>query len=213
MYMLEILKKYGLILACFLILTHSNAAVLGNWSFEETSGTTVTDSSSNSNDGTMYNMDTTTCRVTGKTGNALDFDGSNDYVDCGNDSSLLPGGSFTLSAWIYSDGYISNGSIFNVIVGRGDPFNDSSGYGFTIGTDDKLRFTADGSSAASGVDIKDRWIHAVGVYDSSESKLKIYIDGGLKGETDFSGLGTGTQTFYIGKDRTSNINFSNQKTI
>ncbi len=203
MYMLEILKKYGLILACFLILTHSNAAVLGNWSFEETSGTTVTDSSSNSNDGTMYNMDTTTCRVTGKTGNALDFDGSNDYVDCGNDSSLLPGGSFTLSAWIYSDGYISNGSIFNVIVGRGDPFNDSSGYGFTIGTDDKLRFTADGSSATSGVDIKDRWIHAVGVYDSSESKLKIYIDGGLKGETDFSGLGTGTQTFYIGKDRTS----------
>ena len=34
---------------------------------------------------------------------SLDFDGSNDYVDAGNDSSLSISGALSVSAWIYAD--------------------------------------------------------------------------------------------------------------
>lgn len=103
MYNMKMFNIFGLILIfCFLLNIQLKATVIGNWKLDETSGTIVNDSSPNTNNGTMYNMDTTTCRVLGKTGNSLEFDGDDDYVDCGNDSSLLPSGSFTLSAWLYS---------------------------------------------------------------------------------------------------------------
>ncbi len=178
---------------------------LGEWHLNETSGTTVTDSSANANNGTMYNMDQATDWVPGKIGNALDFDGVNDYVDCGNDSSLLPSGSFSLSAWIYSRGFSNKGSAYNCILARGNPFSQGGSYGFAIDSTDTLRFVANNARALSNINIKDRLVYAVGVYDSAENKLKIYIDGILTGETTCSGLLTDTQTFFIGRDNQSTL--------
>ena len=189
------------LLTFFVLNIQSRATVLAHWKLDESAGTTVNDSSLNTNDGTMYNMDPATDRVTGKVGNALEFDGVNDYVYCGSHESLRPNGSFTLSAWVYSKGYVNNGSAYNVLMSRGTPFGDAGGYGFAITSDDKLRFTVNNVNVLSGVNIKDRWVHVVGVYDDSEGKIKIYIDGKLKGQNTCSGLGTDTQTLYIGKDR------------
>lgn len=182
--------------------------IVGSWHLDEDSGTIVEDSSLNSNNGIMFNMDTTSCRKNSRLGKALEFDGVNDYIDCGNSEVFNMTGNFSISAWIYSKGYVNNGSSWNVLIGRGDPFSDSGGYGFVIGSDNKLRFTANGTSAISGVNIKDSWIYAVGVYDSSESKLKIYVDGVLKGATSFSGLSTDVKSFYIGKDRNNSRMFN-----
>ena len=46
------------------------------YAFDESSGTTASDSSGNDLDGTVYGATS----VTGKVGNALEFDGTNDYV-------------------------------------------------------------------------------------------------------------------------------------
>ncbi|MFW9957687.1 MAG: LamG-like jellyroll fold domain-containing protein, partial [Candidatus Odinarchaeota archaeon] len=60
----------------------------------------VTDSTYNGNDGTTYGSMTQSDRVIGHIGNALDFDGSNDYVDCGDTSSLTVGyNDFAMSLW------------------------------------------------------------------------------------------------------------------
>jgi len=72
--------------------------VVGSWHFDEGSGTIAYDYSGNGNDGTIYGA---TWTNDGKFGSALNFDGSDDYVDCGNDDSLNFGtGDFSISAWV-----------------------------------------------------------------------------------------------------------------
>jgi hypothetical protein len=76
----------------------------GHWKFDETSGDTVIDSSSNGNNGTIYNG---TARVAGYKGTgALHFDGVDDYVEIPDDSNDLSLGdqSFTIAFWSKSDG-------------------------------------------------------------------------------------------------------------
>jgi len=65
--------------------------LVGHWKMDEASwsGTSgeVMDSSGAGNHGTAIGGVTTT---NGRIGNAGDFDGTNDYIDCGNDTSLNP---------------------------------------------------------------------------------------------------------------------------
>jgi|GEM_PF-2512163 len=63
----------------------------------ENDGNTVYDSSGYGNNGTIHGATWTT----GKFGSALSFDGENDYVDCGNDSSLDITDAITIEAWVY----------------------------------------------------------------------------------------------------------------
>ena len=72
----------------------------GRWHFNEGEGTTAQDASGNGNHGTLMNMATETCWVGGKIGKALEFDGSDDYVDCGDDASLDITDEITIEAWV-----------------------------------------------------------------------------------------------------------------
>ncbi|MFC1925132.1 LamG-like jellyroll fold domain-containing protein [Chloroflexota bacterium] len=73
----------------------SNA--VGYWTLDET----ATDSSGLGNNGTLVNGPTWT--ADGWFGSALHFDGVDDYVELGTDSSLNLTGDFTLSAWVKRD--------------------------------------------------------------------------------------------------------------
>jgi hypothetical protein len=75
-------------------------SLVGWWKLDDTHGDTASDSSGSGNDGTLVNMDPGQDWVTGKIGGGLDFDGNNDYVDCGNDSSLDITDEMTLTTWI-----------------------------------------------------------------------------------------------------------------
>jgi len=72
----------------------------GFWGFEYGSGGTAYDSSREGNDGTLTNMDNSTCWVAGKDGTALQFDGVDDYVE-GNGLDFSTSG-MTISAWLYA---------------------------------------------------------------------------------------------------------------
>ena len=67
---------------------------------ENTGATKAADSSGKGNNGTLMDSDPAAAWVTGKLGNALNFEGINDYVDCGTDPSLQLTGDLTLSIWI-----------------------------------------------------------------------------------------------------------------
>ena len=73
------------------------------------------DSSGNNNHGTLFGNPPW---ATGKIGDAVEFDGRHDYVDCGNDPSLDITGEITISAWIYPTG--SGVSTYPRIVDKSD---------------------------------------------------------------------------------------------
>ena len=72
------------------------------WGFNETSGTTSADASGNNNTLALLNG---LAFATGKNGNGLSFDGTNDYLTAQNSPSLdISGNALTLSMWINPTG-------------------------------------------------------------------------------------------------------------
>ncbi len=69
--------------------------VAGMWLFDEGVGDVAKDSSGNGNDGAILGP----VWVNGKIGDALKFNGSTDYVDCGNDPSLDLTDQITIVLW------------------------------------------------------------------------------------------------------------------
>lgn len=84
---------------------------VGVWSFDEGSGTVVKDSSGYGNNGTLagttlpsFVADTPHYVVgTGAERYALSFNGTDNYVDCGNNATLQIADVITLEAWIKLD--------------------------------------------------------------------------------------------------------------
>jgi len=142
-----------------------------------------TDSSGNGNDGTAHNGATF---ATGKFNQAGSFDGSDDYVEVADDSSLefSAGTSFTIESWIKPN---TSQPASTAIVTKG--YHDTSqslpwymlyvnpGKG---GVSFYLRDTGGTSYVTAYADILDnKWHHVAGVADASTGKLKLYIDGNL----------------------------------
>ena len=138
--------------------------LLGWWKFDESTGTTALDWSGNDNHGTLFGDP---LRVAGMIGQAIDFDGSDDYVDTGR--SLLNNLSeFTLCGWV---------SAGNPLAGRIGLF----------GQNDAIEFGFDGGGAAiwtagGGQWLGSTWTHgnltwhhiaAVG----NGTNLTLYVDG------------------------------------
>jgi hypothetical protein len=87
----------------------------GNTKSYPGSGTTWSDLSGNGNNGSLVNMDG--ANFNSANGGSLTFDGSNEYVDCGNkqDFIISNGQSFTISCWALYD---SSLNVFNGILSK-----------------------------------------------------------------------------------------------
>jgi hypothetical protein len=72
--------------------------LVGYWQFDEGSGTSGSDSSGQGNTGNLINTPTW---IAGVSGNALSFNGTNQYVNIPDDNTLDFGTiDFTIAAWI-----------------------------------------------------------------------------------------------------------------
>lgn len=83
-----------------------SAAPVAYWKFDEGSGTTAQDSTSQNNDGTLMNMSATASPTSGwqtedqcVSGKCLAFDGSNDYINV-NSSSIKLNSDYTVGMWV-----------------------------------------------------------------------------------------------------------------
>jgi hypothetical protein len=74
-------------------------ASYAHWLMNETTGTTVADSSGNGRNGTTVNMDDSN-HVAGKLNNALYFDGNDEYVNCGDIANFERTQAMTIEFWI-----------------------------------------------------------------------------------------------------------------
>src|SRR3989344_176746 len=75
--------------------TLNTSGLVGYWTFDgadtpwtSTTAATTLDTSGQNNTGTLTNMSQSTSVTPGKLGQALNFDGSNDYINMGNPAAL-----------------------------------------------------------------------------------------------------------------------------
>ena len=142
---------------------------------------------------------------------SLTFDGTNDYVDCGNTASLSAIGgttNITVSGWAcyttYSGG---GGQAYSVMTVKGNPWtwlleNPTNTFRFRITAGGSDAFVADTSTH-----LLNTWYNVVGTYDGSN--MRIYVNGVLKNTQAQTGtLGTNSETAKIGTYQGTNYNLT-----
>jgi len=146
------------------------ANAVGVWNFDEGTGDTVYDISGYGNDGTL--VGDTHFIDSDIEGHALSFDGTGDYVDCGNGESFNITSAITVLYWeydispVHTSGRVGKKSIFDISRrGVSDIYTHvyvDSAYQGLYGTD-KLTPGA--------------WHHVVMTYDSLTRELAVFING------------------------------------
>ena len=149
----------------------TKAELVGWWRFDEGSGTVANDSSGNGNDGT-FNGDPQW--AAGILGGALEFDGTDDYVEVPDNESLHLWERFTLAAWIYQVESSSSRIIDKIGAGTANgPHLDTH-----PGT--KLR-SCSGTCISTAADhTLEEWHHVAVTFN--EGDVKLYVDGFIEGE-------------------------------
>ncbi|OGM91250.1 hypothetical protein A2755_02510 [Candidatus Wolfebacteria bacterium RIFCSPHIGHO2_01_FULL_48_22] len=155
---------------------YKETGLVGMWEFDEGSGTNAYDASGNGNTGTLTNFDfsgSSDWVSLGKSGGALSFDGSNDYIFIGNPSQyqFIHSSSFTLTAWIYADS-VSSG--FKHIAGKSylDYRFAQNNTAFSFRLDSNNMILEAPSSIETG-----NWVYVAGVYNGDTKKTQIFVDG------------------------------------
>jgi hypothetical protein len=171
--------------------------LVGWWRFDEGSGTVAGDSSGNGNNGTLQGTPTPNW-VAGKFGDALQFDGSQNYVQVSNSPSIqYAGGSVTLSAWINPR---DDGAFRDVIVRKENTYNLYYAGGLSIEWFNGSIWR----QVTTGQLLSHTWhyVAAVITYNQSQSQttFTIYLDGvAIKSQTVNGTMDTGaTDPLFIG---------------
>jgi hypothetical protein len=171
--------------------------LVGHWTFDgktisTTGATTSAQDVVGGYNGTFTNMSTTTSRVLGKVGQAITFDGADDYISVGT-SSVLGNKPLSVSFWAKSN---VTTSTYDSPIGKVNTGSWTQGWGFyTTGTS-QMNFFIEGYStnSANFTGLNPRvWHHYVGVWDGTN--IYIYVDGVRGSVTDT----------YTGSMTTSNL--------
>lgn len=181
--------------ALFDLGNNDDSSLVGHWKLDELSGTNAVDSSGNSNTGTLTNYSSPEpWSSSGQVNSSLNFDGSSNYVQIADSTSLDVTSNLTVAAWVKPDTCTPDpggGANMRSIMGKWQKAGNNRAYilGMSRGTNCNLLFNIsdDGGwagEAANGVvttDILtvDTWAHVVATYDGSTNLASIYINGTL----------------------------------
>jgi parallel beta-helix repeat protein len=174
----------------------AESGLVAYWNFDENSGNILHDSSIYDNDGTIYGNPVWT---TGISGYALSFDGIDDWIDCGNDTSLNPSTAITLAAW-FKPTVSWYGAGNDPIIDK--PFTSQTGptYQYHLGVcgdqyptirplavsfDISANETYCWTGTPANVVYFNQWSFIVATYDGTT--MKIYVDDVLKSIKNVSG--------------------------
>jgi len=162
----------------------TTASMVGYWALDESSGTTAADSSGNGHDGTLVNMSSFSDWVTGQIGNALDFDGYNDYVSLPIGSVIGSLRNCTIAVWVNWDG----GNVWQRIWDFGSSETVNMFLTPKNGDDNRLRFviTTSGRTGEERTDastaLSSGWHHVVVTIDADNTTHTLYVDGTQVGQ-------------------------------
>jgi len=165
----------------------------GVWHLDDPGPTTALDSTANANHGTQSGG--VTFGQTGMVGKACSFDGSNDYISAGNDSSLdFPTSSFTLAAWATAPSNSSKD--FGILEKLPNIPGADPGYGVRIFKTGGVRggmqnwvggFSTTFTTYNSGVQYDDgMWHRIIMTVDRVTNWQRMYVDGVNIGNTNIA---------------------------
>ena len=177
----------------------TNLSLIGWWKFDEGYGTIALDNSGYDNHGTLGGNPQW---VVGHNGDAVEFDGSGDFLDCGDNLSLNISDTVSLTAWIK----IANLSIDQKIGGNQNGAN--GGFKMGIFSNNKVEFEIRSSSNLATLNrntnggtelMEDVWYHVAGTYSQEDGYIKTYVNGNLDRQlATTEELGASPGTFYLG---------------
>ncbi len=106
-------------------------SLVGWWRLDDAAGTIATDSSGNGNDGDFIGAPTW---VAGLIGQAVHFDGDNDWIEVPHDDILCVDNEVTVAAWVMPEQLDDGGSGYQGIITKGNATRSYSLYTRTNGT-------------------------------------------------------------------------------
>ncbi len=182
----------------------NNSSLIAALNLNEGAGTAALDISGNSHNGTLASGPTW---GTGKYGQAVNFDGANDYINipAHADFSLDPAQSYTWSAWVKNTNFNEWGPVWSQTVDVNNFFyfyahtsgdldggpvtNGVSVYWWTNGGTNKIGVHSSNNVLTAGI-----WSHIAVTYDGSQpqnNRFTIYVNGAdVTVRTDVSSTGT-----------------------
>ncbi len=164
--------------------TGVDTGLKGYWSFngQDVSGTTAYDRSGAKNTGTLTNSPT---KVTGKVGQALSFDGTDDYVTVADANTLDITGAISMGVWIKTSD--TDSCIMSKAIGSSDKcFDLSANKVYEIGILSSAVYfqTSNGTTAnvisGSATPLLDnQWHYLMATWDGTTGSngMKLYLDG------------------------------------
>ncbi len=172
------------------------AGLVGWWPFTGNAN----DLSGNGNNGTLVGDVTLSNDRFSVANSAYSFDGSADYIDCGNATSVNITGSLTISAWVFATdlsgtrGIVSKSALpptddsYQMVAGAYIPTDLNflnSNFGYLVPTAN--------------------WVHLVSVFDSSSQTISLYTNGVLDTSQSvlFNTIGLSTDNLCLGAHRPS----------
>lgn len=164
---------------------------------QDPSGTApqMIDSTVNSNDGTSGGTMTSSDLVAAKVGNGLDFDGTNDLINCGNGASIDSLETMTVSAWFKTDIIPGAGIYPHIICQRNTSqriwhlYLDGGDLGRAVYVLGYSTTSADARTAwTPTINI---WYHFCAIFSSVDKIPHIFINGSEGAyDTQITGVGT-----------------------
>jgi len=157
------------------------AYLVGRWNFDEGSGSTAKDSSGWENDGSLINSPVWRCTSTDTSsgqGCSLEFNGSTQYFNAGNDASFNITNAITLEIWFKSNNAGSTSRLISKqCVDTSELTADScfqlghyqTNFRFSLYTDQ------DSIDRRVGTPVTGVWYHFVGTWDGF--KYYMYVNG------------------------------------
>jgi len=182
------------------------------WSFNEGTGTTTKDMWEGNHGilggGTPDYYPTWKSGGDCVSGSCLEFDGENDYVDCGSDSSLdIANNSFTIGAWVKADKYNPPSQQCWAAI-----YYSASNSNWVVAraySDRRIRFGFYGDDlTAYGAFTFGIWNHIVLSYNYITDTSKIYVDGVEKASGSQGPMISTPYAVYIGTGRIASQHFN-----
>jgi hypothetical protein len=162
-----------------------DSSVIGLWHFNDGSGETAMDSSTNNNHGSLEPSGPSW--TTGLVGGALEFDGTDNYISIPDSDSLDIIDEITVEFWVYHN----DASLIGIEKNYLTKHSTSTLSGFALTRyfiDNKVYFQMGNGAQWAAVNVytasnvvsqPNKWYHIAGTYDGYEAN--IYVDGVLEG--------------------------------
>lgn len=145
--------------------------LIGHWTFDEGSGTTMADSSGIGNDAS-FNTGTPSW-IEGIYGKALEFDGTNDAI---TNAAVDPAKEGAVSVWIRSDGPPASRQRPWGLGADFEMWQDPDGL---VSMDVSTDGYQGGFITTTPLHTAGRWYHIVAQYDADDNSYEIYLNGEL----------------------------------